>query len=258
MPLSDVQQTFWRAMRGELAPDAALPAFTGGTPDFSTEQRLLLYQQMYWGRQLAALAEAFPAVRAEAGAQRFERLALRYIALHPSESPELERLGRVFSTFLRDLDASPEGLALADLAELEWCRMAALLAPEVEPVRALAPAAAAALPSSSLQVHPSLQVRSLRVEALRAWRRHEAPGSPEEPGPGGATVQVACWRDGAAVQHRALPADEAAALELALAGAPVSEICGAFMTSTDPVQRAREVLAGWLADGWIGQIRALG
>jgi hypothetical protein len=261
MPLLDLQQTFWRAMRGELAPEAALPSFAGGTAAFPVDQRLLLYQQMYWGRQVAALAESFPAVEAEVGPPRFERLAIRFISLHPSESPALEWLGRAFPSFLGGLDRSEAGQALADLAELEWCRMAALLAPEMAAVRTLSPEAAGALVPSRLQMHPSLQLRSLRVGALRTWRRHQAPGSgtgadEAGTGPEGGAVPVSIWRDGATVQHHALAADEGAALERALAGAPVGEICGAFLASADPVRRAQEALGAWLADGWVGQIRA--
>ena len=71
-------------------------------------------------------------------------------------------------------------------------------------------------------------------------------------------VPVAVWRGGFVAQHLSLEGDEARALELALAGAPLAEVCAAFTDAPDPAQRAFSVLREWFARQWVAGFSTAG
>src|SRR5438105_11620462 len=55
-----------------------------------------IYSDMYFFRQIDALREDFPETAARLGDEAFFERAKRYILDHPSEDPDLGRLGRHF------------------------------------------------------------------------------------------------------------------------------------------------------------------
>src|SRR3954469_5768919 len=74
--LAERQKKFWEDLRGD---------------------KLRVYSDMYFARQIDALREDFPETAARPD---FEELARQYILDHPSEDPDLGRLGRLFGTAL--------------------------------------------------------------------------------------------------------------------------------------------------------------
>ena len=110
MSLAGTQKRFWAALRGE----AVDRSFIAG-PD-----RLGVYADMFVWRQVDALREDFPETAARLGDEKFFELARRYVLEHPSEDPDLGRLGRKFAEFSGEPGAA-----------LEWARAEVFLEKEV-------------------------------------------------------------------------------------------------------------------------------
>lgn len=117
--------------------------FAGGAAD--PIDRLELYANAYFYRQLDALRGAFPRLARLAGDVAFHDLITDYVLECPSRDPDLHRRGDRLPTFVREHALGRERPLLAELAELELALAAALDAPDSE---ALDRADLALLPAS--------------------------------------------------------------------------------------------------------------
>jgi hypothetical protein len=203
--LAETQRLFWQALRGETADRSFLAG-----PD-----RLHVYAEMFLHRQVDALREDFPETAARLGEDKFFELASRYVLEHPSEDPDLGRLGRHFAEFSGEPGAA-----------LEWARSEVFLEAEVA------------------RMKPEEFAQRLSVRIAPALRLVE--GNPYGV-PGFRSTVV--WRTpgGFELNEVELPSEEAQALRLAMGGASFEEVCAVF---GDPA-RAFEALQSWLAEGWI-------
>jgi hypothetical protein len=239
MDLMQLEQLFWTTARGRLDARAVNAAFRSDAA-LSAVQRMAIYRDMYFMRQVAALTDTFPVVSARLGQARFEALARRYLLEHPSRSPALEWVGSRFAGFLRDRSADEvcEPEELFDIAQLEWLACAAQLAPhEPEPgPPALAPDR---WPAARVRLSSSLGVVRVSATAYASFGGEAA--SSVDP------RDVAFFRAGYRVRHLALAADEAEALALAAQGHTLSAVCAALLE----LDRAHEVLRGWFARRWV-------
>ena len=113
MNLAELQANFWSALRGE----AVARDFVAG------EDRLDVYAGMFLHRQVDALAADFPETFAQLGEKNFFFLAREYVLTHPSDDPDLGRLGRKFAAF-----------AGTGLAAIEWARSEVFLEADAEPI----------------------------------------------------------------------------------------------------------------------------
>jgi hypothetical protein len=209
--LAETQQLFWDALRGEVRE---LDSCFLGTAELPASERVAIYSQMYVFRQVDALREDFPQLVKKLGDQAFFQLAEKYLLAHPSEDPDLGRLGRRFAEFC------PE--ELHQLAAVEWARSEVFVEADAA---SLSPEQFAAC----IDAEHFAQARVKIIPALRL------------------VSGTAIWRKGFEVFDVELPPDEARALRLALAGEPLGEICGAL---GEP-QAAFAALQSWLAEGWI-------
>jgi hypothetical protein len=239
--LARLEALFWRAVRSDL-PLPEVEAEFAGSVELSTAHRMAIYRNAYWLRQERVLAETFPRVAANLGAERFRRLAADYLTRHPSEHPAIEWIGRHFPEALSSCHGVPAGLR--DLARLEWARLEVLLAPAtalfcVEALRDLDFAQARA------RLCPSVRVLELSQWALQAWRGPAA--CPEE---SASTERAGClvWRRGHAASHRALHQPEYEALELLRAGHTFGEICSVF-EEPQAAEKAARCIGRWIRDG---------
>jgi hypothetical protein len=206
--LAETQKLFWEALRGESRD---VEACFLGTPDLGAAERVRIYSDMFVWRQVDALREDFPEVAARLGEDRFFRLARAYVLAHPSEHPDLGRLGRHFAAFC------PEDLR--DLAAVEWARSEVFLEADRAPLETLA-----------LDPDRFAQARLRLIAALRL------------------SGNTAVWRAGFEVFDVQLEAVEAQALRLALEGEPLGEICGAFGEPALAFEALQSWLAeGWIA-----------
>lgn len=204
MTLAETQARFWRALYG----DPVDASFVEG-PD-----RLHVYANMFLFRQVDALRADFPQTAERLGDAKFFEVVRAYVREHPSQHPDLGRLGRRFASFLRGNGGFGGGEALADLAALEWARSEVFLEAEAAPLTA------------------DEFARTLRIHLVPALRL---------------SGRTAVWRREFEVREAELSASEARALELALEGAPFEEVCGAF---GDPAS-AFEALRSWIGEGWL-------
>ena len=233
MNLAETQELFWELLQGRERP---LDAFVGSA-DLPAEERVAIYARMFLHRQIDALREMFPKVVAALGDEAFFEVAARYVRQNPSEHPDLGQLGRKLAAFLDRPD-------LRDLARLEWARGEVFEAP---PAESLIPEVFTSLAQDPVEfMHyrvrliPALRLLELDHDVAPLW--DETAASAEQ-----RPTRWVVWRSGFDVFHVAVDPDESRAVRLALAGAPLADVCAAL----DDPQRATEALQSWLAEGWI-------
>jgi uncharacterized protein (UPF0276 family) len=95
-------------------------------------ERLELYANGYFYRQLDALRSSFPRLARLAGDAAFHDLVTDYVLECPSRDPDLHHRGDRLPGFVRAHPLGRESPLLADMAELELALAAALDAPDAE------------------------------------------------------------------------------------------------------------------------------
>jgi hypothetical protein len=253
--LRELQEAFWRHLA--LAPGAsagrrvepALLAAVHDTPALGARERLDIYEGMYVARLVEALGEDFPRVAARLGPARFAARAHAYLARHPSEHPSIRHVGRGFADFIAtDPDDAPPWLA--DLARLEWARLAVFDAADapaltLADLRAVAPEDWGAL---RFRPVPAFAVLHLAWPAEQAWAAEPGTDAPAlEPVP----TTLRLWRDGFTVYHLPVDAREAAALAALVAGEPFATLCErlADIAPEEAAAEAGTLLVSWIEDG---------
>jgi hypothetical protein len=233
-----------------LAPQ--LVAVIGPGTALAPAERLQIYARMYFWRIRDALADDYPQLAELLGPDGFEALVREYLRRHPSKHPSLRHAGRHLPGFLdaHRTDAIPP--YAPDLARLEWTRVDAFDAPDVEPLakadlHTIAPDAWATIRLTPI---PALAVISLGWPAHDVWA--DPAGCRPEPSP--TTLRV--WRQDHRVFHAPVDAFEAAALARLLAGAPFGDVCDVFETlpPEEAAARAGGLLARWVEDGILGAV----
>jgi len=250
------------------AQSALLSLITGGTPAMepgeqlvagddraSAGARIAVYAHMYRARLAEALTSQFPRLARALGPETFGQLAARYAGEHPSRHASLRFLGQHLPGWMAaNHDGAPTDVGLA---RLEWARADVFdLVDEptltADAVRAWAPARFAELPVRLVEAH-----RLVTVPAGTAarWDALTDDGDGEASGPGAAETApeaLVVWREGAAVYHRLVDADELRALELAARGTAFGPLCEGLLSTHDEesaVTKAYGWLSTWLADG---------
>lgn len=212
----------------------------------SAARRLHVYEHMYRARLVEALEAEFPRLARLLGAEELRALTLAYVAEHPSRHPSLRFLGQYLPAWL---DRQPGDPVRPALARLEWAR--ADVFDEVDQptltrdrLQANSASDFATLP---LRLVAASRFIAVGEAALDAWDDPEGarrsaigPGSPR---------RVVVWRQGIAVYHRALDADEATALLDVAAGTTLGVLCDALATSRPP-EAAAALAFGWLSS-WL-------
>ena len=89
--------------------------------------RLQIYRESYWYRELNSFSEDFPGLRAVLGPRAFDRLAKAYLADVPSQTFTLRNLGSRLEAWLKnhpDYGGANPALAV-DTVRLEWAHIEA-------------------------------------------------------------------------------------------------------------------------------------
>ena len=242
MNLREAQSAFWKAtVEGQTAP----PELFVSSTLLPSEKRVEIYASMYLWRLMDALRQDYPKVASLLGDYNFNRLCKLYVTAHPSTAASLAALGGGLAEMLRsqtEFRADAE-----DLAELEWARAEAFVASDSNAVAMTAFAdAGSTLPACTLSFQPSLRILRLSHRVLALWKSLEEDSSLSSEIL--TTDQaVSVWRNGFSVYHAALSPAEEKALEKALAGGTIADVCSSFGNP----QEAFEILSSWLSEGWI-------
>lgn len=242
--LAELQGEFLAAVwRGDTRLEAALTR----SPTQTAAQRLAVYRSSVLGSMIGAMADAYPVIQALTGETFFAATVGRYMAGHPSTSPDLHVYGAGFAQFLSRFEPARDLPYLPDIARLEWAWHRAFHAADQSPqdlsqLAALSPAQQASL---RLRLAPGLVVIRSVYPILEIWQANRS-----EPGRAAAIsldqggVQLIVSRPGTAPEVHAVDAQTAQFLDRAAAGATLGELA-----ATCP--EATAGLAGLVQRAWI-------
>jgi hypothetical protein len=171
------QAGFANALRDRLAPcPAGLRAWNGSDP----AARLAVYRNNVWASLIDALADGFPVTRALVGADFFRAMAQCFIAAQLPRSALLAEYGADFPDFIAGFAPADSVPYLADVARLEWLRVRAYHAADVDPVAPdrlqLALSQPDTLGQWGLRLHPSLSVLTSDYAVVALWAAHQGVG----------------------------------------------------------------------------------
>lgn len=247
-PLSSEQGAFAAAL---LDPEADCPpglrAWNGSDP----ARRFAVYRNNVVSALIGALADTFPVVQQSVGEAFFRAMAAVFVRQQPPRSPVLARHGEAFAGFVADFPPAASLPWLADLARLEYARLAAQHAADRDPIGRDAFAAALADPDAlagaRIDWHPSLRTLASPWAVVSWWAAHqqdEDVPSLDIDHPEAAVV----LRDGLQPLVLPVPAAALAFIDRTAAGAPLAE-AAADALAADPSFDPGSTLARLIAHG---------
>lgn len=193
--LADFQERFGGVLRTPLdrasgtlrATPSAYDPLVGAVdgPRASAPERLAVYNRQYWFRLFTVMQGCFPLTTRLLGHWTFNGHAGRFLLEHPPSGWDVERVSDGFVTWLAGavkepaFDATVEGDAVLNAAEIDAAFRTVFLAPEVAPFRPAAEDAPRIL-GSRLVPSPAARVIEQRWPLLALRRslegdRTEAP-----------------------------------------------------------------------------------
>jgi hypothetical protein len=256
MKLGELQAMLAREIEfpGSVDPELLRRSIAERAP-LDAVARADIYAEMYRFRLADALRADYPKVARLLGDEGFFKLSEAYAQEHPSASSDIGQFGQALADFLAE-HPGPRGDE-ADLACLEWARAQAFTARDTEPLlqRDLGQLGEKAV-DARLGFVPALTSLLLAHDVLPLWESlEETDGEPPEvPEVNNGPVHVAVWRQGFQVLHRAMPQEEADALERARTGATLAEVCEAFSALPDAQAQAFRTLGAWFSGGWVARV----
>lgn len=129
----------------------------------------------------AALAEAFPVVKALVGDAFFAALAQAYVRANRPDSPVMLHYGQDFPDFVDGFEPARSVPYLADVARLERAWLNAYHAADAAPIGigALGAISQPALDETCVRVHPSLHLIRSDWPVVSIWRAHQGTQMPD-------------------------------------------------------------------------------
>lgn len=214
-------------------------------------ERVGIYQGMYLIRMGEALQFDYPAIHRYLGEERFAELVKSYVAVHPSRSYTLNRLGDALPEFIKDWAGADEAGFLHDLARLELA-LSDVFDADASPV--LAPEDVATIPQeawSQARLVPNGTLRLLAfkhpvTEALAAAKKNQPVHRLRR-----RAAWCALYRKHVTVMRLDLSRPEHDLLAALIAGTPLGEALEQATTSLKSSERPDRVF-GWFRT-WITQ-----
>ena len=212
--------------------------------------RLAIYGDAYRARLVECLADDYPALKDAMGDDAFEELCLRYIARHPSTSPNLNGFGRHMAAFCHNEERPPlrfEG----DLAALEWAMVEVLHAAAAEKLDLATLAGMPADRWAAARFAPGGAVRVVEfgypVNAyFQAFRTDEGPCVPD---PGWSATAI--FRDGATIWRMDLSRAMHALLMMLFGGTALGPALEALAAAGQLTEAEGAEVMVWFRD-WVG------
>ena len=249
--LRELQRGFQSWVLGDAR---ALPATVAGTGVVSAEARLTIYADAIRLRFLEVLGQDYPGLHALAGDDEFRRLALAYVAAHPSHHPSIRWFGAHLPACLRSTAPWRDHPVLGEMAQFEWAKGELLDAADspvvgVEDIAAIAPDRWAGIRP---RIKPAVRRLSLEWNVPGLWKALDGGDAPPPPARMERAVDWLLWREGIVVRWRSVEPDEAWALRRCDAGADFGSICTGLCDRVGEdaaAFRAATFLKQWAADG---------
>ncbi len=199
-----------------------LTAWNGSDP----ARRFAVYRNNVIVSLIDALADTFAVTQELVGEAFFRAMAREFAYANPPTSPLLALYGDAFPDFIERFPPAAGLPYLADVARLEYLRVRAYHAADLEPVRTEAIAAAlgdeAELPFLNLSIHPAVSILDSTAAIVSLWAAHQGIGDlaaviPDAP----ETALV--LRDGLDVEVMQIPRAAGAFIASLKRGAPLGE-----------------------------------
>jgi|RhiMetdeSRZDD1v2_1073273.scaffolds.fasta_scaffold55492_2 putative DNA-binding protein len=254
MKLAEIQTALFALTSGEVAPSPERVGFIAGSGGVSSQRRVEVYADAILAKAAHALGVPFRKLASFLGERRFVELLEAHRASRPPAQRTIVGLVRELPEFLAREPSRWGRADLGDLAALELARHEVFLdaASSVAGPEALASLPERCWPSATLHLVPAVRIVRLAYDVAPLWQCLDEGITP--PPPAAAATSFLVWRRGLQVFHSVLPATEACALERAIAGAPLPEVCAAFDGEAAPADAAYAALYGWLTDGLVAAV----
>lgn len=218
--------------------------------------RLNVYHYGYRARLRDLLREAFDKTWSWLGDEAFDGAATAYVETRHSASFSLDDYGAGFPAFLAQ--QMPREIEANELAWLERAMRKAFDGPDATPLdpSRLAGLDDAAWDRARFAFHPTLVVRPVQAHLGSLWAGIES-GENFTPLAVEAGLSIRVWRKDLQPHFRMIGRDEALALGQLMDGLAFAELCARLtpLDDVDPVERVATMLAVWLQDGLIVDIR---
>ncbi|MCJ2185639.1 HvfC/BufC N-terminal domain-containing protein [Novosphingobium beihaiensis] len=262
MTLAQQQSRF---IEGLMSNDASLPEGWQARERAGYE----IYRNAYRARLIDALHETYPRTARLAGEEAFQAAAAHHLITHPPASWTLDDAGLGFAQTLETLfPADPD---VAELAWIEWAMQDAFTARDTGPLDGAGLVTATASfgdrdwQDMRFAFVPGLAVRLVRHDCLTLWQwlgdsacgQEIAAARDLSPLP--ETEGCVVWREGLRSTFTMTSAAEAQALTAMADGAGYGAACDlltSLLGEEQALQMAGEMLARWLANGWIERLLA--
>jgi hypothetical protein len=254
MKLAQIQAALFALTSGEREPPSELPDFIGGPEEVPLRRRVQVYADAVRFKTAHALGVPFPKVAALLGEARFLELVVQHMTSCPRARRTVLNLMEDLPTYLAQ-DAVRWGRSdLGDLALLERVRheLSAEVGAETVGPETLAGLDDRGWATAILRFIPALRVVRVGFDVTAVWECVDRKVEP--PPPRAAPVTLLVWRKGPQVFHSVLEEPETRALERALGGAALSEVCDAFAGQEAAGDQAYAALHGWLSDGLVASV----
>lgn len=175
-PLDAIQHVFADAIR-DPQNEAALFERLSPTPG-DAALRLNVYRGNAQSAWHAALASAYPVLRALTGESYFAALARAYARAHPSDSGDLNRFGAHLPAFIEGWEHDSRYDYFGDIARLEWHIHTAWYAadPAVLDAQQWQAIGSERLLASPLAIHPACVAMCSRHAIVDIWHAHQPGG----------------------------------------------------------------------------------
>ena len=222
-----------------------------------------IYRNAYRARLIDALRETFPRTAQLAGEEAFQAAAAHHLITHPPASWTLDDAGRGFTETLKTL--FPGDPDVAELGWVEWAMRVAFTVSEAAPLDGRGMLAATASFNDEgwqnlrLRFVPGLDARLVQHDIPALWRllEEDIPAA-RNLAPLRDARGCVVWREGLRPTFTAMGTAETEALIMMKDGATYGAACDQLigqLGEQPALALAGEMLAYWLASGWIEAIR---
>ena len=254
MNLAQLQAALFALTSGEREPPSEPPDFIGGPDGVPLRRRLEVYADTIRLKAVHALGVPFPKVAALLGKARFEDLVVEHRASCPRATRRILDLVQGLPDFLAKDPVRWGRPDLGDLALLELVRhrLSAEAGAETVGPETLAALDEGGWATATLRFVPALRLVRVGFDVAAVWECLDRKA--DLPPPRATPITLLVWRKGLGVFHSVLEQPEAGALERAVAGAALSEVCDAFAGREAAADEAYAALHGWFTDGLVASV----